>query len=53
LDKGELYQKIFHDDSKLVFEPMGKGKGVDFGFIVSKWLYKSLWKYFVYYNWNL
>jgi hypothetical protein len=36
LDKGELYQKISHDDSKLLFEPMGKGKGVDFGFTVSK-----------------
>jgi hypothetical protein len=36
LDKGELYQKISHDDSKLLFEPMGKGKGVDFWSIVSK-----------------
>jgi hypothetical protein len=36
LDKGELYQKISHDDSKLLFEPMGKGKGVGFWFIVSK-----------------
>ncbi|MGA9168688.1 MAG: hypothetical protein WBZ20_00905 [Nitrososphaeraceae archaeon] len=33
MDKGELYQKISHDDSKLLFEPMGKEKALISGLL--------------------